>query len=185
MLRVIIFFSLLFFGYFFIYEKQLDITSLFADSAEKRNSSMVSKTSIEQFVEENKLENNGKVLILNFWASWCSPCMRELPSLNRLNGLYSKKGLKIITVNEDYEEQDKLINKVSKELGLDLHVVKDSEGKYTRNFNIEGLPVTIIFKDNKLIEKINGEIDFDSNEFRRKIDLLLQPSQRNSPSKNM
>lgn len=181
MVRVLIFFILFIFfisGYFLIFENHFKLNNLLAES--KYNSELNKiDPSIDKFISENKLDEKDRVYLVNFWATWCSTCMKELPSLNRFNSLYKKNGLKIIAVNEDYEDQEKLINKTQKDLGLDLEIIIDRFGKYTELLNINALPVTIIFKNNQILEKINGEIDFDSKEFRKKIDLLLQSSLQN------
>jgi len=184
MIRVFIFFAFFFGGYFLVIEQKESLSNLFADSSEqKADSNEKTSKAFKNLLAST--DNKGSTYLINFWASWCSPCMKELPSLNRLNSLYKEKGLGIITVNTDYEDQDKLIKKTKNDLGLSLEIVKDIKGKYTESFGIEGLPVTILFRDGSLIEKINGEIDFDSKEFRRKIDLLLQSSESSSSSKNM
>ena len=186
MVRIFIFFILLFGGYFIVIDDRETLPSLFAESKVSVNvKTQAYKSVLNDILGHDKVDKKSSVYLVNFWASWCSPCMKELPSLNRLNDLYKDKGLGIITINSDYDEQDKVIKKIIKKLGLSLTVLKDIKGKYTEGFQIEGLPVTILIKNKAIIEKINGEIDFDAIDFREKIDLLLEPSQKDSLSKSM
>ena len=64
----------------------------------------------KEFLSKSIFKEN-KVVIVNFWASWCIPCLTEMPSLNRLYDLKKDQGLMIVGVNSDYEDQKKLIKK--------------------------------------------------------------------------
>ena len=89
----------------FLVIEQKSFSILFADSSKLSGDNRDLSTVLTNLTSGN----SGEVTLLNFWASWCSPCMRELPSLNRLHALYKDKGLDIITINTDYENQERLI----------------------------------------------------------------------------
>lgn len=166
--------------YFLAFNIKGSIYDLFAESkAVKSNNTNSIGDSFSKLLQTEKIDGKYDVYILNFWASWCSPCMKELPGLNRLHHLYKDKKLKIITVNVDYEDQEKVINKTTNDLGLDLLIIRDKEGKQVENFKIEGLPVTMFFRDRELNDLVAGEIDFDSNKTLEKIDQLLKSSLKN------
>ena len=157
-----------------------EVDGLFADSKEVKvdKNTMVENGFVKLLKEEN-LAIDKDVYILNFWASWCSPCMNELPGLSRLSHLYKSKGVEVITVNIDYENQEKIIKKIKKDLSLDMKIIQDKNGKYVERFNIEGLPITMFFQKTSLNDLVAGEIDFDSTETHEKIDQLLKLSEKN------
>ena len=181
MLRVIIFCFISILFLFFVFVPQKKFSNLVANPVIKIiNKSDQADKSFETFIKnESILIKSGHLVLINFWASWCGPCMRELPSLNRLSDLYKSKNLSIYTINSDYDDQDKIIEEIVKKFGLSLNIHKDKNGQYTSLFSIEGLPVTILYKDGNLIEKINGELDFDSSSFHKKIDQLLLSAEKN------
>ena len=181
MMRISFIIILVLSGYIYLTNYDDGVVDLIADTKkpEKKQNQEYSASIKSLLRNENVVFDEGVVYLINFWASWCSPCMRELPSLNRLVDTFDEKKLKILTINSDYEEQEKHIAKTKKVLGLKIPVISDIKGAYVGKFNVEGLPVTMIFKGDQLIEKINGEVDFDSNEFRKKIAQLLESSKKN------
>ena len=177
MFRLSIIFFVIFLTYLFIFEFEADFAPLNAE-VKKANQTDLSDDSamFSKLLQDEKIiKQDDYVYILNFWASWCSPCMKELPALNRLGHIYKEKNVKIFTINADYENQELIIKKTRKSLGLTLNIIRDNNGKYVGGFDIQGLPVTIILKGAEVIEKINGEINFDDPDFRKKIDQLLEP----------
>lgn len=156
------------------------VDGLFADSKEiKVEKNTLVESSFAKLLTDEKIPDDKRVYILNFWASWCSPCMNELPGLSRLSHLYENKGVEVITVNIDYDNQEKIIKKIKKDLGIDLKIIQDKNGKYVETFKIEGLPITMFFQKKSLNDLVAGEVDFDSTETREKIDQLLKFSVRN------
>jgi thiol-disulfide isomerase/thioredoxin len=104
-------------------------------------------------------------LIVNFWASWCTPCMEEFPSLVALDKKITSENFKILTINSDDEKSKKKIRKVMKKFGMKFPVVSDETGKITDDFMISALPVSLIFHNGKLIEESQGAKDFVAEEF--------------------
>lgn len=82
----------------------------------------------------------GNWIILNFWASWCTPCREEMPSLARLNKKMKDRDLRVLTVN--VKEPPKDVRSFLSSENLNLPVILDREGILTETFQIEGLPVT-------------------------------------------
>ncbi|AYF46004.1 MULTISPECIES: TlpA family protein disulfide reductase [Halobacteriovorax] len=126
--------------------------------------------------KEFKKEDLSKgVVILNFWASWCTPCLEEFPSLVSLRSGIENKDLKIIAINSDEgPKQDKKINEVSKKFNVNFDIVKDKNGKLTDAFMVSAIPVSIVFKDGRVMEVANGSKDFNSEEFKEKIQEWLK-----------
>jgi thiol-disulfide isomerase/thioredoxin len=125
--------------------------------------------------EELKLNDiKSPVVILNFWATWCRPCLEEFPSINKLTEKYSVDKVKVIGLNQDDEDQLKNIKKIEKKYKLSFPSVADKNGVILEKFMISAIPVSIIFHKGKVIEVSNGAKDFSSEEVYEKLDSLLK-----------
>lgn len=104
------------------------------------------------------------IVILNFWASWCKPCLAEFPSINELKTKLNDGQVFVIGINTDSENQLKSIEKTVKKYSLTFPNVADSDSSIVGDFMIEAIPVSIIFAKGKVLEISNGQKDFDSGE---------------------
>jgi peroxiredoxin len=84
----------------------------------------------------------GKVVILNFWASWCAPCRQEMPEFVRLYRENQVKGLEIVAV--DLQEAESQVQGFVDEFGMRFPVVFDRSGEVARTYRVRQLPVTLI-----------------------------------------
>ena len=101
--------------------------------------------------------------IINFWASWCAPCIKEMRSLNQLKEKFPK--VKIITISQDADIEDAK-NFFSKNKYKNLEKYYDFEKEVSRNFSLRGLPTTYIFNKNfKAFAKVEGLIEWESIAF--------------------
>jgi len=117
-----------------------------------------------------------KIQIVNFWASWCLPCLEEMPSLLNLKKKYGDDKLQVVAVNTDDEDQMKKLMKTMKKLGVKnefVHIL-DSQSKISDTFGITAIPVTMVFSNGKLLEYNNGPVDFQSGEFVAKVEKWLK-----------
>ena len=108
----------------------------------------------------------GKLLILNFWATWCVPCREEMPSLDRLQANINLNNLKIFPINIGQENLKKaeyfFIDLNIK--NLDIYI--DAPITLAKKFALRGVPTTILFnKEGKEFARIMGSIDFSDKEF--------------------
>jgi thiol-disulfide isomerase/thioredoxin len=108
----------------------------------------------------------GKLLILNFWASWCAPCRDEMPSLDKLQINSSLNNLKIFPINIGQENLSKS-KSFFKELEINnLDIYFDSNITLAKKFSLRGLPTSILFnKEGEEFSRIIGSIDFNNEEF--------------------
>jgi thiol-disulfide isomerase/thioredoxin len=106
---------------------------------------------------KNYISQNKKFLIINFWASWCAPCLKELPSLI---DLYAKNKDKIEIVGVNCDEDEKSMKRVESLYKLSFLSVKDPELKWMDYFGYSKLPTTLIFKDGKLVYQNEEFTDF-------------------------
>ncbi len=108
----------------------------------------------------------GKVLILNFWATWCAPCKEEMPSLDNLQVNIGLTNLKIFPINISRESLSKTENFFKKLDIRNLDIYFDSTITLAKKFSLRGVPTTILFdKEGKEFARIVGSIDFNDEEF--------------------
>ena len=117
-----------------------------------------------------KLEDfKGKPLILNFWASWCAPCRKEMPFLESVWKEHKNGNLVLIGINVMDDKEQAL--KTLKELNVSYTNLSDSEGDVSNSYDVLALPVTYFIDGKGEISKINygpflgksGEKHFNSN----------------------
>ena len=108
----------------------------------------------------------GKLLILNFWATWCAPCKEEMPSLDKLQSNTKLNNIKIFPINIGQEDISKA-EFFFKELNIkNLDIYMDAPITLAKKFSLRGVPTTILFnKEGKEFARIMGSIDFNDEEF--------------------
>jgi len=114
----------------------------------------------------------GKVTIVNFWASWCRPCIEEIPSLNRLREQMKGRPFELISV--DYSEDKSVIKKFMQEVDVDFPVLLDSDGKVSAKWNVLVFPSTfVIAPDGKIVYGVKGGIHWDNPEVIKQLKSLM------------
>ena len=108
----------------------------------------------------------GKLLILNFWATWCAPCREEMPSLDSLQSNSNFDNLKIFPINIGQENLSKS-DSFFKEIGVqDLDIYFDAPITLAKKLSLRGVPTTILFnKKGEEFGRIMGSIDFNDLDF--------------------
>ena len=108
----------------------------------------------------------GNIMIINFWASWCLPCKREMPSLAKLAEKYPD--IKVYAIN--MEKPNKLrAGDFFKNLGItSLDIYFDPDFKLVKTFKMRGLPTSILIdKNGREFGRVVGEVDFNSEVFSK------------------
>ena len=82
----------------------------------------------------------GKVVLLNFWATWCPPCVAEMPALERLYQTYRDRGFEIVSINVDPPTSQSAVIEFIKENGLNFTVLRDPEMAFPPRYGITGFP---------------------------------------------
>jgi peroxiredoxin len=114
-----------------------------------------------------------KVVLINFWATWCPPCRIEMPAMQQIYSEYKAKGLEILAVNIESDAQEEIRDFV-KELRLTFPILLDPDMKITRNFRLIGLPVSILIDRQGVIRaKIVGYHDWTTKASRMQVERLL------------
>ncbi len=115
----------------------------------------------------------GKIVVLNFWATWCPPCVAEMPSLERLHRALAPEGLSVVTVSADEDEAE--LRRFVSEQALTLPVLKDPGGRVAASaYRTTGYPETFILdRDGRLLQHVVGPAEWDLPEkladFRRRV----------------
>lgn len=110
----------------------------------------------------------GRPAIVSSWATWCAPCRRELPALERLHQEQPKDGLQVVIVNLDTANRDeKIINDMVEELGLTMTQWRDGADNFTMVFKGFGLPMSVLVDANgEIVHTWHGAINPDSDNVR-------------------
>jgi peroxiredoxin len=110
----------------------------------------------------------GKILVLNFWATWCPPCVREMPLLERLHREYSDRGLVIFGISVDKNENK--YRDFVRRFGLTFPTAHDSERRINALYGTWRYPETyIINREGRVISKVVGELKESDAEFIRSL----------------
>lgn len=131
-----------------------------------KNPLQVSQVKFKDFylkdIEVNK--NDGKIKVINFWATWCQPCKKEMPSLDNFSNL--SKDILIYPVNLEKPNKDKT-RKFYQDLNLkNLKIYFDPEFELTKQFKLRGVPTTILLnKEGDEFARIIGDINFEDEKF--------------------
>lgn len=87
-------------------------------------------------------EQRGRVVMINFWATWCGPCRQEMPQLNKLNDKYRSAGFVLLGVNVD--EDASQAADLARKLGITFPVLLDTDKKVSRLYDISTMPSTLL-----------------------------------------
>jgi thiol-disulfide isomerase/thioredoxin len=126
-------------------------------------------------------EFRGKVLLVNFWASWCTPCLEEMPLLLRLAAAMRGKPFAILGVN--VEESRLRAMSTAQRLKLDFPILLDNEGAVFKRWGATVLPTTYVLDAAGVIRYIaQGPIDWDSTEVLAMVDSLRGAPAQGAPA---
>lgn len=116
----------------------------------------------------------GKVVVLNFWATWCAPCVKELPSLDRLQAKRGGDDFVVIALDVERESDAKAAPFMEEHDVMALEPYSDPKMKVWHAFMLEGLPTTILIgPDGRMIARHEGGAEWDSDAVLAEIDKLL------------
>lgn len=118
-------------------------------------------------------EQRGKVVMLNFWASWCGPCREEMPLLDNLYKRYHPAGFEYFGINVEEDNTD--AKKVIKELGVSFPILFDPQSKASELYKVDAMPTTVIIGKKGEIRYVHrGYKSGDEKEYRQKIMELIR-----------
>jgi peroxiredoxin len=118
-------------------------------------------------------QRRNKVVLLNFWATWCSSCRKEMPAMVRLHQAYKERGLVVLAVSLD-QAPLATVRSFAEELKLNFPVWHDRDGLVGRQYNAPGVPTSyLIGADGRMAFRALGEYDWFSAEARAAVEALL------------
>ncbi len=94
----------------------------------------------------NISQYKGKVVYVDFWASWCLPCRKSFPWMQAMQAKYMDKGLQIVAVNLDEVSGD--ANSFLSDFDMNFEIVYDPKGSLAEHFEVKGMPTTLLFDAN-------------------------------------
>lgn len=117
----------------------------------------------------------GEVVLLNIWATWCPPCVREMPSMQRLYELLGDQGLRIVAVSVDAPGALGDVRSFVHEYGLEFDILLNPGGGIQDAYAVNGLPTTfLIDRDGRIRRKVLGGTDWMSQDNVKSVHALLK-----------
>lgn len=140
-------------------------------SAQNKLPAIELKTLDGQIINTANIENDGKPIIINFWATWCSPCKREL---NNINDVYEdwvdETGVKLIAVSIDDARQVFKVGPYVEGVAWEFEILLDPNGEFKRAMNVNNVPFTFLLDgDGKIVYKHNNYAEGDEDVLYEKI----------------
>ncbi len=119
-------------------------------------------------------ELRGRVVFVNFWATWCAPCKEEAPSLDRLYRSFPRESFEILAVSIDAPGLDREVGAFGDEYELSFPILLDPEQRTYAAYQASGVPETVVVGvDGRLIERFVGPRDWDQPRYARAVRRLI------------
>lgn len=116
----------------------------------------------------------GQVVVLNFWATWCAPCRKEMPSLDRLNQAFDPEEFAVVTLATGRNSPHGIAKFFADEAITTLPTYRDDGMAIARDMGVTGLPVTVILDaEGKEIARLTGDAEWDSASAKAIVSALL------------
>ncbi|EEZ80790.1 MAG: thioredoxin [uncultured Candidatus Thioglobus sp.] len=136
----------------------------------KQNIRLKLKTFDDQILDINSYKN--QVVLLNFWASWCKPCVKEIPSLMRLQQTFKNHSFQIVTINVGESKKDMV--DFLKKVKLELPIMLDIDGQAVKDWDVYAYPSNFVLdKDGVIRYAYHGALEWDSEAIINTIKTLL------------
>ena len=136
-------------------------------------------TSTQPYIKDDGSEgtladHTGKIILLNFWATWCAPCRKEMPMLSELQTELGGDNFEVVTIATG-RNAPPAMKKFLKEIGVDnLPLHRDPKQKIARDMGVLGLPITVILdRDGQEIARLRGDADWASDNAKEILRALM------------
>lgn len=114
----------------------------------------------------------GEILVVNFWASWCAPCRRELPLLDQWNSAWTGRGARVIAISIDQDARK--AKKFADEMNLKLTIMHDGPAGLARTLDIPSVPYTLLLdRDGNIVGEVKGSEESEVAALERKVESIL------------
>lgn len=109
----------------------------------------------------------GKPVLINLWATWCAPCVAEMPQLDRIAGAYAKNGLQVLTISQDSMGADKVLPFFNAKGFRHIKPWLDPENQFGFHYATGLLPTSVLYDaDGKEVARVSGALDWEGPEAR-------------------
>ncbi len=116
----------------------------------------------------------GKVLVVNFWATWCAPCIKEMPTLDALQAKLGGPDFEVLVISQDREGASVAEPFMAKNEWSNLALYTEAGNRFGRDANLRGLPTTLIIgKDGNEHGRVEGDTDWNSPEIEEQLRALM------------
>jgi len=120
----------------------------------------------------NLADYRGKVVYLDFWASWCAPCRVSFPILNSFYKNYHNKGFEVVAINLD--ETPDAAQRFLKENPINFTILRDTSGEIPKRYDVEAMPTSFLIDNKGVVRHIHtGFSAADKTDLQQKIQALL------------
>jgi len=127
-------------------------------------------------LEQALSDHQGEVVYLDFWASWCGPCRKSFPWMNKIQARYQQQGFSVISINLDANKM--LAEKFLIETPANFTVIYDPKGKIAKHFKIQGMPSSMLIgRDGKIKSRHTGFFTNKIPEYQLEIEQLLNTNE--------
>jgi peroxiredoxin len=117
----------------------------------------------------------GKLVLLNFWATWCVPCLQEMPSMEKLWQRYREHGFVVLAISVGDVPQERVV-KFTQKLAVTFPILLDLDDSAGSAYSVSSLPVSyIIDSDGVIIARAIGSLDWSDAKITRQIEQWLRP----------
>jgi len=119
----------------------------------------------------------GRGVVMNFWATWCAPCVHEMPTLNAAKPLLADDGIDVITISEDRAKATTIAKVMQTNGWTNLPVILDPQSRLIRDLKGPGLPFTILLdSEGREVLRALGIAEWDSEEMLAFLRACLKPT---------
>ncbi len=123
------------------------------------------ETSLQEFA--------GKVVYVDFWASWCGPCRKSFPWMNQMQAKYQQQGFEVVAINLDVDTE--LAHEFLTKIPANFNLRFNPDGDVAREFDLPGMPSSYLFnRQGELVQRHVGFFDKNKPAYEQEIQLLLK-----------
>ena len=118
---------------------------------------------------------SGKVIFLNFWATWCPPCLVEMPSIEKLHQQFYEKGLVVLGLSESGSGEETNVKRLREKIPLSFPLLNDWKSEVSDRYGVSQLPLTVVIDRQGIVFGIyRGATDWGEPDSLEMIKTLLQ-----------